>query len=430
MKRMTEVKRSQAYLRKRKMMLMLPVLIIPFLTMGFWALGGGKGNGRSRGSRTQGLNLNLPNANLKDDKLLDKLSFYDKAAKDSAKLEEEIRNDPFYQKEKEELFPGSPINMMAEQTASKYHQSLNTSPYNAGSHKPEDEIMKKVALLQEQLNKSQDDKAQVSKSQANRLQDAEGLQTDPSLSNNMDRLENMMQNMNGTDTADPQMNQMSSMLDKILDIQHPERVKERIKERSLQHKDEVFPVCKMPTTITTSLLSTEKKNQNSEVGFYGIEKDESKDQNAVEAVVDESQVLVDGAVIKLRLANDIYVAGNLIARESFAYGICSLNGERLNVTINSIRSDASIFPVKLEVYDMDGLQGIYIPGAITRDVAKQSADNSLQLMEMTSLDPSLKAQATATGINAVKNLLSKKAKLVKVTVKAGYKVLLKQKDNS
>jgi hypothetical protein len=45
---------------------------------------------------------------------------------------------------------------------------------------------------------------------------------------------------------------------------------------------------------------------------------------------------------------------------------------------------------------------------------------------MTSLDPSLKAQATATGINAVKNLLSKKAKLVKVTVKAGYKVLLKE----
>jgi conjugative transposon TraM protein len=135
-------------------------------------------------------------------------------------------------------------------------------------------------------------------------------------------------------------------------------------------------------------------------------------------------------VIKLRLANDIYVAGNLITRESFAYGICSLNGERLNVTINSIRSGASIFPIKLEVYDMDGLQGIYIPGAITRDVAKQSADNSLQLMEMTSLDPSLKAQATATGINAVKNLLSKKAKLVKVIVKAGYKVLLKEKQSS
>jgi conjugative transposon TraM protein len=105
-----------------------------------------------------------------------------------------------------------------------------------------------------------------------------------------------------------------------------------------------------------------------------------------------------------------------------------LNGERLEVEINSIRCNNSLYPVKLAIYDMDGLPGIYVPGAITRDVAKQSADNPLQLMELNALDPSLKAQATATGINAVKNLLSKKAKLVKVTVKAGYRVLLKQKN--
>lgn len=422
MKRMEKLKQSQSFLRKRKMMLVLPVLIIPFLTMCFWALGGGKGKETTM-SKQQGLNLNLPNASLKDEKLSDKLSFYEKAQKDSAKLAEEMRNDPYYRKENADLFPGSPINMIAEQTASKYNQSLNTSPYNTSSRKPEDEIMKKVVLLQEQLNKPQIINRDTDKL---RTEYASG----PQFPNEVNRLQNMMQTMNSTDTTDPQMNQMSSMLDKILDIQHPERVKERIKERSLQNRDEVFSVCKMPSTITTSLLDTEKKNQNSEVGFYGIDKNENKDQNAVEAVVDESQVLVDGAVIKLRLANDIYVSGNLITRESFAYGICSLNGERLNVAINSIRSGASIFPVKLEVYDMDGLPGIYIPGAITRDVAKQSADNSLQLMELSTIDPSLKAQATATGINAVKNLLSKKAKLVKVTVKAGYKVLLKQKESS
>ena len=77
---------------------------------------------------------------------------------------------------------------------------------------------------------------------------------------------------------------------------------------------------------------------------------------------------------------------------------------------------------------MDGLPGIYIPGTINRDVAKQSADNSLSLMEMSSVDPSLKAQATVAGIGAAKSLLSKKVKLVKVVVKAGYKVLLKDKN--
>ncbi len=41
MKRMKRVQLSQAFLRKRKMMLVLPLLVIPFLTMAFWALGGG-----------------------------------------------------------------------------------------------------------------------------------------------------------------------------------------------------------------------------------------------------------------------------------------------------------------------------------------------------------------------------------------------------
>jgi len=49
---------------------------------------------------------------------------------------------------------------------------------------------------------------------------------------------------------------------------------------------------------------------------------------------------------------------------------------------------------------------------------------------MTTLDPSLKAQATATGIGTIKSLVSKKAKLVRVQVKAGYKVLLNNKNQN
>jgi hypothetical protein len=74
---------------------------------------------------------------------------------------------------------------------------------------------------------------------------------------------------------------------------------------------------------------------------------------------------------------------------------------------------------------MDGLSGIHIPGAITRDVAKQSADRSMQTIGLTSLDPSWQAQAAGAGIEAAKTLVSRKVKLIKVTVKAGYQVLLR-----
>jgi hypothetical protein len=48
----------------------------------------------------------------------------------------------------------------------------------------------------------------------------------------VDRLEKMMQIMAGTDTNDPEMQQIESMLDKILDVQHPERVREKVREKA------------------------------------------------------------------------------------------------------------------------------------------------------------------------------------------------------
>ncbi|RYE47304.1 MAG: conjugative transposon protein TraM, partial [Sphingobacteriales bacterium] len=120
-----------------------------------------------------------------------------------------------------------------------------------------------------------------------------------------------------------------------------------------------------------------------------------------------------------------YINGNLIYKGSFVFGTAALENERLLISIPGIRHGNNLLPVSLAVYDMDGLAGVYIPGSISRDVAKQSADQSLQGIEMMSLDPSLKAQAATAGIQAAKGLLSKKIKLVKVTVKAGYRVLLK-----
>lgn len=207
-------------------------------------------------------------------------------------------------------------------------------------------------------------------------------------------------------------------MDKILDIQHPDRVKERIKEKSLRQIENISEV-------------SNKSNDDTIVnGFYSLENETTRKQsNAIEAVVHENQILVNGAIIKLRLLSDIYINADKIPSGNFVFGVVLLNGERLEIEINSIRNGNNLFNVKMEVYDMDGLPGIYIPGAISRDVAKQSADNSLQMMELTTLDPSLKAQATAAGIGTIKNLLSKKVRQIKCAVKAGYKILLKNKDN-
>jgi conjugative transposon TraM protein len=423
MKHMKTKEQSQAFLRKRKMMLVLPVIVLPFVTMAFWALGGGKGTAANATMQTAGLNLNLPDAKLNDTEG-DKLSFYEAAEKDSMKVLEQMRNDPFYLSSPDTNISSlNEVEQMTMASANKYNQKLVTSPYSGISSNPEQKLLEKIALLQNQLNQP----AQPNNNET--LADAYSVDN-PEFNSQVSNLEEMMTGMSTGNAEDPEIKQLGNTLDKILDIQHPQRVKERLKEKSIKQKESVFPVSKYSNQVSMSLLDTGKRKPANTVGFYGIaeNKETEAEDNAIEAIVPENIILVNGAVLKLRLITDIFINGVFIPKNNIVSGIVALDNERLQVEINSIRYNNSLFPVKLEVYDLDGLAGIYIPGAISRDVAKQSADNSLQLMELTTLDPSLKAQAAAAGVNTVKSLLSRKVKQVKVMVKVGYKVLLRDKN--
>lgn len=410
--------------RKGKALLLLPLFIIPFLTLGFWALGGGRGDGTSNNSAATGLNLQLPGAQLKDDKGEDKMSFYEASEKDSARWKEDVKNDPMY-RPPSGTDKGDSLILNGHVSGFTY----DPSPQNIGIGKDpnEQKVYQKLAELNRQLGSSVNGSAGVSQKEA---ADFRGNNTGVSREE-VDRLDGMMKTMNHPQgDADPEMQQLNGMMEKVLDIQHPDRVRERMKESATPAKGVAGSWQPHSGKASVSLLDTQKKDMKLTPGFYGLEEDQpTVQENTIPAVIHERQALVSGSVVKLRLLQDIEVKGAVIAKETFVYGVASLNGERLEITINSIRSKGSLYPVAMEVYDMDGLPGLYVPGAITREVAKQTADNSLQMLELSNLDPSLKAQAAGAGLSAVKTLLLKKTKQVRVVVKAGYQVLLKDKNS-
>jgi conjugative transposon TraM protein len=400
--------------RKRKMLLVLPFLVIPFLTMAFWAMGGGKTDLSPTQKQSAGLNLQLPNAQLKDDKDENKLSYYEQAEKDSLKWKEGMENDPFFSSALNDSIPTNPF-------------SYHPYPLQTGDYKDpnEQKVYKKLEELNRHLQ-NPDSYKRFNQNQ-NSQTSFENTSFEPG---DVNRLEEMMNRAKSPNTKDPEVDQLNSIMDRILDIQHPERVKQRLSENLSVNKEQVFPVRRDNSSYSISLLDTSKTDDQPNA-FYGTEAtSHDPEQNSIEAVIHETQSLVDGSIVKIRLLDDITINGTTIPRGNFVFGKASLEGERLHVDISSIRKDNSLFPVKLTVYDLDGMEGVHIPGAITRDVAKQAADNSLQNIEMNSIDPSFKVQATTAGINTAKSLLSKKTKLMKVTVKTGYKILLKEKINN
>ncbi|WP_207515933.1 conjugative transposon protein TraM [Longitalea luteola] len=423
--------RSGKLQKQKNFLLMLPILVVPFFTIAFWAMGGGKGKpAEDVVQKSNGLNLNLPSANIKDNGREDKLTFYEKAQQVEQKAEAAIKNDPYYQlpnqgaahRDTNEL-----AGMMARYP-SKYTTGLNPSPEHGPGYKDpnEEKIMQRLSMIQSQIDKPQP-------GPSGRTTD-HSEETTP-ISADVDRLEEMMNMMKDRQQNDPEMERLEGMLDKVMDIQHPDRVRERLKEKSLQQKKKVFSVSRFDDSRRVSRFgikdSDDKNKRLQPSGLHSVGEPEAIEgsDNAIEAVVHEMQTLVNGSVVKLRLLDDIYIAGTLIPKDNFIYGTAALNGERLEIIINSIRYKQSVFPTQLEVHDIDGLAGVYVPGSITRDVAKQSVDNSMQGLEMASLKPNIGVQAATAGISAAKNLLSRKVRLVKVTVKAGYHVLLVDKNN-
>lgn len=407
--------------------MILPLLVLPFITLGFWALGGGQASPVILSDKNAGLQLELPGAHFDPNQQeWDKFTLYEQARKDSIKAEEIRRNDPYY------VISNLQATGIMDTLMSSGHK-LNTT---LSSNKKYSAIDQDAELINQKINQLTWQLNQPSTNEVTPIQKAAG--DNPSeISPDIIRLEKLMDSMSAGSTTDPEMQQMNGLLEKILDVQHPDRVKEKIRAQSLQHKTQVLPVANAAFDDPVTLMNGSPISRSSDSAghhtqtqnsFYGLEDELSlmnRHINAIDAVVHETQTVVAGSILKLRLLSPVYIQGQWISKDQFVYGVCAINGERLTITIQSIRDEHALYPVALSVYDLDGMEGINIPGAISRDAAKQATSQSIQDVQLYSMNNTLEVQAATAGLEAAKGLFSKKAKLIKVTVKAGYQVLLR-----
>jgi hypothetical protein len=191
--------KSEAFFKKRKFYLFIPLIVLPFLTMAFWALGGGKDGGSAKLHEQRGIDLALPSAQFKDNKPKDKLDIYQSAGKDSSITSEGV-NKSFVEAmgfNPDDDSPNDSPNLAL----------AGNSPANNEADHQSAKIEAKLAQLNRQLNEPQ------SASYAKEAADPE-----------VKRLHRMMKSMRSTGD-DPEMKQLSNMLTKIQAIQNPESVK-------------------------------------------------------------------------------------------------------------------------------------------------------------------------------------------------------------
>ena len=192
----------------------------------------------------------------------------------------------------------------------------------------------------------------------------------------------------------------------------------------------VMPVNQVNRNVVSS-LSASTDNTRSFSTAVGTKRTNFK--NTISACVATDQSVIDGQSVRLRTLEPMWIGNSLLPKNTAIVGVARLQGERLEIKIENIEALGCIMEVDLSVYDSDGQEGINIPNSMESDALHEIGANMGSTMG-SSINLTTNAGAQLVSdvgkglINGVSQYLNKKLRTVKVHLKSGYKIMLKQNE--
>ena len=204
------------------------------------------------------------------------------------------------------------------------------------------------------------------------------------------------------------------------------------------------------TAPITSLTGRDRSSRNAFFGLYTEDARKAQQRlldeevGTIRAMVyGDQEINTTGSRIKIRLLEPLYVRGIIIPTNTLLYGMGQFSGQRVNLVIRSIQYQNRLFPVNIQVYDMDGMVGLYVPNMTNLDLAKQTASQVAQNGLGSSLGGGVylngSAQAVAASaalqagqqvVQGIKQGIARKAQIQRAYLKNNYFVLLRTLDTT
>ena len=149
----------------------------------------------------------------------------------------------------------------------------------------------------------------------------------------------------------------------------------------------------------------------------------------VRACVAQTQVIRAGSTVQLRLLEAVRIDDTVIPRNTPLYGLATIAGMRLQVTVSSVEYGGRIFAVEAAAYDLDGQPGLNVPNSRERTALKealasvgQTAGTSVNVTR--SAGQQVLSELARGGLQASSQYVAGKLREVKITLKANHQLLL------
>ena len=149
----------------------------------------------------------------------------------------------------------------------------------------------------------------------------------------------------------------------------------------------------------------------------------------VRACVAQTQIIRAGSTVQLRLLEAVRIDDTVIPRNTPLYGLATISGMRLQVTVSSVEYGGRIFAVGAVAYDLDGQPGLNVPNSRERTALKealasvgQTAGTSVNVTR--SAGQQVLSELARGGLQASSQYVAGKLREVKITLKANHQLLL------
>ena len=189
-------------------------------------------------------------------------------------------------------------------------------------------------------------------------------------------------------------------------------------------------VSSLAQPMADSTFMQEYGSKERHLGFHAaLAQPSSVQRNTLPVVVDHTTILREGDYVALRLLESAHIGELRIPRQSLLIAQAKLGGNRLHLLVKSLEIGGRIIPVKLSAYDLDGQEGIYIPGAEQVSALKEMGANiggsvGTSFTFASSAKDQIISEAARGVMQGASQLLQKKLRTLQVTLKGGYRLFL------
>lgn len=189
-------------------------------------------------------------------------------------------------------------------------------------------------------------------------------------------------------------------------------------------------VSSLAQPMADSTFIQEYGSKERHIGFHSaLAQTSSIQRNTLPVVVDHTTTLREENYVALRLLESAHIGELRIPRQSLLIAQAKLGGNRLHLLVKSLEIGGRIIPVKLSAYDLDGQEGIYIPGAEQVSALKEVGANiggsvGTSFTFASSAKDQIISEAARGVMQGASQLLQKKLRTLQVTLKGGYRLFL------